>query len=168
MTTWWETMVRLIAATLLGGLVGWEREVQGKPAGFRTLMMVSVSACIFTLAATAFATQVGEPQEAARIMAGIAGGVGFLGAGAIMQARGEVLWLTTASALWAAAAIGMAVGLGMYLIAVAGGVLVYTILRWLALVEDRWLTREQDRRGEEIERRRRHEEEMGLRHRREE
>jgi putative Mg2+ transporter-C (MgtC) family protein len=70
-------------------------------------------------------------------MAGIAQGIGFLGAGIIVQARGEVRWLTTAAALWAAAAIGYVAGVGMYALACAGSVLIFAILHWLPVIE-RW------------------------------
>ena len=146
MIAWWEVTLRMLLATSIGGLIGWEREVQGKPAGFRTLILVSLASAIYVLAGQQVALAHGEPVDALRAMAGIAGGVGFLGAGAILQAKGEVLWMTTAAALWASAALGLAAGMGMYYIAALGGIMVYAILRWLALFEERFLTREQERR----------------------
>ena len=146
MITWQEITLRMLLAVVVGGLIGWEREAQGKPAGFRTLMLVSLATAIYVLAAQQMALKYGEPLEPLRAMAGIAGGVGFLGAGAILQSRGEVLWLTTAAALWAAAALGMASGMGMYYIAALGGGLVYGILRWMAPLEKRWRGQEKERR----------------------
>ncbi len=145
MAPWWEWMLRLILATGLGALIGWEREARGKPAGLRTLMLVSLSSAVYVVAAEQAALQRGEASEPGRLMSGIAQGIGFLGAGAILQARGEVRWLTTAASLWAAAALGLAVGLGMYSIAVAAAILVFGTLRWVIRVEDRWMRKGSDR-----------------------
>lgn len=139
MLPWWEITLRMVLSVLLGGLVGWEREVQRKPAGLRTLILVSLSSSIYVLAAHQSALSYGEPADVVRAMAGIAQGIGFLGAGAILQSRGEVRWLTTAAALWATAALGFAAGLGMYYIAILGGLLVFMTLKVLVMVEDRWL-----------------------------
>jgi putative Mg2+ transporter-C (MgtC) family protein len=141
MSPWWELLLRMVLAGLVGGLIGWEREARGKPAGFRTLMLVSLAAAIYVMAAQQAALSYGEPVQPGRAMAGIAQGIGFLGAGAILQSRGEVRWLTTAAALWAAAALGLAAGLGMYFLSIAGGILVFATLHWLALVEERWVRR---------------------------
>lgn len=148
MTPWWEIIGRMLLAAVLGGLLGWERESRGKPAGLRTLTLVSVSAAIFVLVGAEAAARLGEPADAMRGVAGIAGGIGFLGAGLIMQTHGEVRWLTTAASLWAAAALGLAAGLGLYLIAVVGGAIIFAILRWLVLVEERWVHKTESRDGE--------------------
>lgn len=137
MAIWVETVVKLVVASLLGGLIGWEREKRGKPAGLRTLMLVSLAAAMFVLATRQAAQAAGEPIDAARAMAGVAQGVGFLGAGLILRTRGEVYWLTTAASLWAAAALGVAVAQGLYPLAVAGAILAYIILRWVSILEDR-------------------------------
>jgi len=138
MTIWVETVVKLVLALLLGGLIGWERERRGKPAGLRTLMLVSLASAMFVLAARQAALAAGEPVEAARAMAGVAQGVGFLGAGLILRTEGGVHWLTTAASLWAAAALGVAVAQGIYPLAIVGSILAYVTLRWVALLEDRW------------------------------
>ena len=135
MTPWWEVLGRLLLAMLLGGIIGWERERADKPAGFRTLIIVSIAAAIFVLAAQEAAQIAGESMEHVRAMTGIVGGVGFLGAGIIMRSQGEVRWLTTAATVWGAAALGMASGMGMYLIAIAGGVLILVTLCLLPSVE---------------------------------
>ena len=132
-------MARLFLAAVLGGLIGWEREMERKPAGLRTLLIVSLSSAIFVLACQQAALRYGGPLEPVRAMAGVAQGVGFLGAGAILQSHGEVRWLTTAAALWAAAALGLAAGEGMYFIASLGGIMVFATLKWLVVVEDRWV-----------------------------
>ena len=132
----------MLLAALLGGLIGWERETQHKPAGLRTLILVSLASAMYVVTAERVALRHGEPVDAVRALAGIAQGVGFLGAGAILRSRGEVRMLTTAAAIWASAAIGFAAGMGMYEIAIGGAFLVFAILKWLAVVEDRWLKRD--------------------------
>ena len=96
------------------------------------------AAAIYVLAAQQVALDFGEPVDALRAMAGIAGGVGFLGAGVILRAHGEVRWLTTAAALWADAALGMAAGMGMYFIAALGSALILVDLHCLPRIE-KWL-----------------------------
>ena len=134
----WELVARVVLSALLGGLIGWERETRGKPLGFRTMIVVCLAVTLFVVAAQQAALELGEPVEPARLMAGIAQGVGFLGAGLILHRRGQVRWLTTSAAMWAAAAVGLAVGLGQYLVAVMGSVLVFLTLRGLVVVEERW------------------------------
>lgn len=141
----WEYALRLVLAGLAGALIGWEREVRGKPAGLRTLMLVSLSSAVYVAAAEQAALRHDEAVDAGRLMSGIAQGIGFLGAGAILQARGEVRWLTTAASLWAAAALGLAIGLGLYFIALVGAFLVFATLKWVALVEDRWMHKGTDK-----------------------
>jgi len=139
MEAWLETIVRLVLAALLGSLIGWEREAREKPAGLRTMMLVSLAAAIYVLAAQESARAHQEVVDSVRAMAGVAGGVGFLGAGVILQSRSKVRWLTTAASLWASAALGLAAGLGTYLVAIVGGLLVFAILRWLPVAERRWI-----------------------------
>lgn len=87
-----ELALRLIVAAALSGLVGWEREIRGRPAGFRTYMMVGLGAATFTLVSIyAF-----PDSESARVAAQVVTGIGFLGAGAILQRQGDVYGLTTA------------------------------------------------------------------------
>ncbi|MHB1293980.1 MAG: MgtC/SapB family protein [Anaerolineae bacterium] len=134
-----DTIVRILLAGVLGGLIGWEREARRKPAGLRTLMLVSIASCIFVTAATEASLRAGEALDAVRAMSGIAQGVGFLGAGVILQSHREVRWLTTAASLWAAAALGMAAGLGMYVTAVAGAAAVFVTLHWVVIIEGRFV-----------------------------
>jgi len=129
----------MLLATFVGGLLGWERATRGKPAGLRTLALVSLASAVFILAGEQGSLRLAEPVDAMRGMAGIAGGIGFLGAGVILQARGEVRWLTTAAALWAAAALGASAGLGEYIICIVGAALPYVVLCWLVVVEQRWV-----------------------------
>ncbi|NLV74294.1 MAG: MgtC/SapB family protein [Chloroflexi bacterium] len=132
---WWEVLVRLVLATLMGAMIGWDRERTGKPAGLRTLMLVALASCTYYLAAAQATAAMGVPPDTIRAMAGIVGGVGFLGAGIIMRSNDEIYWLTTAAALWAAAALGMAAGMGVYYITVLSGLLVLIILSVLPALE---------------------------------
>jgi putative Mg2+ transporter-C (MgtC) family protein len=116
---------RIALAAFLGFAIGIEREYRGKSAGERTFALLSMSAAAFTgLAALMLGT-----QATSRVIQGVATGVGFLGAGLIFLRRpGHVRGLTTAAGAWAATAIGTAVGLGAYLAAALGAVLVLLIL----------------------------------------
>jgi putative Mg2+ transporter-C (MgtC) family protein len=129
-----DMLVRLVLAAGLGALIGLDRETRAKPAGLRTFAIVSLGACIFTLvAAMAFA---GE-AETSRVVSTIITGVGFLGAGTIIHRQSDVLGLTTAAGIWASAGIGMAVGMGLFQLAVAGSILIVAFLWILARVAER-------------------------------
>jgi putative Mg2+ transporter-C (MgtC) family protein len=135
-----DLMGRLALAVLLGGIVGVERELSGKPAGLRTNILICLgSALLMDLSITVGLMEgdvrVGDP---ARIAAQVVTGVGFLGAGTIMQARGEVVGLTTAATIWVVAAIGLAVGAGHRAEAVAAALLVTLVLTALGWLE-RWM-----------------------------
>ncbi len=120
-----EIVWRLLLATVLGGVVGYEREVFRKPAGIRTNMLVCLgSALIMVYAENAF----GGVDMSARVAAGIITGVGFLGAGTIIQSRKRIMGLTTAASMWIVASIGMAVGGGHEFPAIVATVLVVLIL----------------------------------------
>lgn len=119
-------VVCLLAAVVLGGLVGLERELRDKPAGFRTIVLICVGACVFTLVSQAIGW---KEQDSSRIAAQIVSGIGFLGAGAILREGGNVTGLTTAATIWAVAAIGMACGFGELGLAGAGtGVILVTLM----------------------------------------
>lgn len=121
-----EALVRLALAAGLGAFIGLDREARDKPAGVRTFAIVSLGACLFTLVgAVAFAE-----SDASRIASTIVTGVGFLGAGTILHRRSAVVGLTTAAGIWASAAVGMAAGVGLYVLATGGAVLILTVL-WL-------------------------------------
>lgn len=117
-------LLRLVLATLAGGLIGLEREVVHKPAGIRTHMLVSLGSALFVLV-----TIETLPSEAGRIIAGVATGIGFLGAGTIFRSKSEVHGLTTAASIWAVSAVGLAIGLGYYLMTAITVVLVLIILQ---------------------------------------
>jgi len=119
-----ELVLRLVLSVLFGGLIGLEREVVHKPAGVRTHMLVSLGSALFVLVAAE-----SIPSDVVRIMAGIATGIGFLGAGTIFKAKSDVHGLTTAASIWAVAAVGLAVGLGYYLITLVSVILVIIVLQ---------------------------------------
>jgi len=119
-----QILLRLVLSVIAGGLIGLEREVVHKPAGIRTHMLVCLGSALFVLV-----TIETLPNEAARIIAGIATGIGFLGAGTIFRSKSEVHGLTTAASVWAVAAVGIAIGLGYYLMAIIAVVLVLLVLQ---------------------------------------
>jgi putative Mg2+ transporter-C (MgtC) family protein len=145
--TWWEGILRLFVATLLGALLGMERETQGKAAGFRTHILVTLGSALFVVATQRAALQMGEEIQAIRAAQAIAQGIGFLGAGVILQSRGKVRGLTTAASLWASSAVGLTAGLGMYLLAVVSTLLMYFVLHWLQRIEREYLNRKARRRA---------------------
>jgi putative Mg2+ transporter-C (MgtC) family protein len=133
-----DLLGRLLLAALLGGLVGLEREWSGKPAGLRTNLLICVGAALLTqLSFTVARSGIGTVSDPARIAAQIVSGIGFLGAGTIIQSRVGVTGLTTAATLWVVAAIGMAVGAGAYVEAVGATALVVAALLVLGRLEGR-------------------------------
>jgi putative Mg2+ transporter-C (MgtC) family protein len=144
-----DLLGKLVLATVLGGVIGWEREASGKPAGLRTNILICIGSALLTELSIHFSTiSDGEPRwDPARITAQIVSGIGFLGAGTIMQARGTVTGLTTAATLWVVAAIGMTVGAGAFVEATGATLLVLIVLIPLSWVEDRI---ENQRRGRTI------------------
>lgn len=119
-----EISLRLVLAVVSGGFIGLEREVVHKPAGVRTHMLVCLGAALFVLV-----TLETLPSETARIIAGIATGIGFLGAGTIFRSKSEVHGLTTAASIWAVAGVGIAIGLGYYLMTLIAVILILIILQ---------------------------------------
>jgi putative Mg2+ transporter-C (MgtC) family protein len=139
-----ELLGRLLLAAFLGGLVGLERELSGKPAGLRTNLLICVGAALLmelSIGVAALANldnvALGSPFRAdpARIAAQIVSGIGFLGAGTILQSRGNVVGLTTAATIWVVAAIGMAVGAQAYVVAIGATALVVFSLMLLGRLE---------------------------------
>ena len=119
-----EVLLRLVFAVVCGGLVGLEREIVHRPAGVRTHMLVSLGSALFVLIAID-----ALPNEAARIIAGITTGIGFLGAGTIFKAKSEVHGLTTAASIWAVSAVGLAIGMGYYLMTLISVALILIVLQ---------------------------------------
>jgi putative Mg2+ transporter-C (MgtC) family protein len=134
----WDAMGRLTLAAFMGAIVGAERELSGHAAGFRTNILIAVSACLFTiLSIRAFPLQ-GAAQDTARVAAQVVTGVGFLGAGAVLQTRRSVYGLTTAATIWLVAAVGMAIATDLYLLGVLTTLLTTGILVLLAPFSD-WM-----------------------------
>jgi putative Mg2+ transporter-C (MgtC) family protein len=111
-----EMVVRILVALGLGAAIGYERERSGKPAGLRTHILIALGAALFTVASL---FGFGSSADAARVAAGVVAGIGFIGAGAIIHRGGGdiVAGLTTAATIWAVAAIGLAAGAGLFLVA---------------------------------------------------
>ncbi len=109
-------VLRLLLAAGLGAAIGYQREKAGKPAGLRTHILIAVGTALFTVASL---YGFGPTADAARVAAGVVAGIGFIGAGAIIRRDegGIVAGLTTAATIWVVAAIGLAAGAGLYLIA---------------------------------------------------
>ncbi len=116
-----EIVARLVLAAAVGGFVGLERELRGYPAGIRTLALVAIGSALFTEISQLLG---GNDRVAAQIVTGI----GFIGAGLIFREGYTVRGITTASTIWAVAAMGMAIGLELYIVAVAGAVLLFVVL----------------------------------------
>jgi putative Mg2+ transporter-C (MgtC) family protein len=117
-----EILESLLVAIALGAVVGIERETAHRPAGLRTHMLVSLGSCLFTIMSTSFGSQ------PAQVASGIVAGIGFIGAGTIWAERDKVKGITTAASLWATGAIGLASGLGDFLLAATVTFLVFLIL----------------------------------------
>ena len=129
--------LNLSLAVLGGAVVGWNRQRKNHPAGFRTMMLVSLGSAAFVLTGAAVLTHNVEGRnfsDPTRVIAGIVGGIGFLGAGTIIRAGREVKGVTTAAAIWVVAAIGAAFGLSLYELGI-GTVLLTALILWLSPVE---------------------------------
>ena len=137
----WEGLLRLVLAAVLAGAIGIERELREQEAGLRTHMLVCVGATMFMLVGVyawsdyRLGNDVGVIVDPSRIASYVVAGIGFLGAGAIIRHGINVRGLTTAASLWVVAAIGIAVGGGMYVIAIAATALVILALWPLAQVK---------------------------------
>ena len=131
-----DLLIKLSLAVFLGGIIGFERELSGKPAGLRTNILICLGAALLMDVSNRIGLvdgqRIGDP---ARIAAQVVSGVGFLGAGTIMQAQGVVTGLTSAATIWVVAAIGLTVGGGFYVEALGAGLLVTFVLAGLGRLE---------------------------------
>jgi putative Mg2+ transporter-C (MgtC) family protein len=125
--------LRLTLGLVLGAIIGFEREFHRQPAGFRTHSLVALGSALFTIV-SGFAFD-GPGADPTRIAAQIVSGIGFIGAGTILQYRGNIRGLTTAASLWSVAAVGMAAGAGMWILAIMATVLMLIVLSILDRVE---------------------------------
>jgi putative Mg2+ transporter-C (MgtC) family protein len=138
-----DFLPKALLAILCGGLVGVERAMRRKPAGFRTNILICLGSMLFTWLSirVALILSAEAPGDPARIAAQVVTGIGFLGAGAIIQSRGYVRGLTSAAMIWVVAAIGMSIGVGLGGVAVICTVLVLVVQFGLGLVERRFFGR---------------------------
>ena len=144
-----EVVLRLLLAVLFSGLIGLEREVSGRAAGFRTHILVCVGSTLVMLTAMHLVDLYRGVAsiDPGRVAAQVVSGIGFLGAGTIIQIRDSVRGLTTAAGLWAAAGIGLAVGSGFYIGAVATTAIVLVVLFLLSRVEQSFVGSKNKNRG---------------------
>ncbi|MEM5793709.1 MAG: MgtC/SapB family protein [Candidatus Aenigmatarchaeota archaeon] len=126
-----EMVLKLLLSVFLGSLIGYERQIRAKPAGLRTHMLICLGSTLLTIMSlTAFPN-----ADTSRMAAYIIVGIGFIGGGTIFQFKEKVIGLTTAASLWVVASIGIAVGVGYYLLASIATLIVYIILR-LSVIEN--------------------------------
>lgn len=137
MITDYQIIIRLLLATVLGGLIGFEREKHGRSAGFRTHILVGLGSTLIMMTSI-YVFDIYRGVAAAdpgRIAAQVVTGMGFLGAGTILRSKTTVTGLTTAASLWAIAGIGLAIGSGFYSAAIITAVLVFVTLEVFSKVE---------------------------------
>ncbi len=135
---------RIFFSILCGGLVGLERELKNKPAGIKTNILICLGSALYSSISVLFSTTLGDSThfgDPARLAAQIVSGIGFLGGGTIIQARGTILGLTTAATIWVVAAIGICIGIGHWDIGVVCAIAVVLVLVLTNLFEDRVLGR---------------------------
>lgn len=125
-----RVLIRLLLAILLGGIIGYEREQQGKAAGLRTHILVCLGATLFVLLGD---TSGAVDDSMSRIIQGVIAGIGFLGAGTIIKNAQDVRGLTTAASIWFTAAIGVGVGLGHVALSLFSTLLAVVVLHWMPI-----------------------------------
>ena len=131
-----HVVIRLMAAALLGGVIGFQRERAGKPAGLRTHILVTLGTCVFVLACSGYGM---SSNGLSRVIQGIVTGIGFIGAGSILKLNDErdIKGLTTAASVWIASAIGVAVGLGGLGLAILATISTLIVLAVVWRIEQR-------------------------------
>ena len=147
LAVWGEYLLKLFVAMVLSGIIGVERQLRRKTAGMRTHMLVCLGSLIFTLLGmdlftrevTGFTAADSTRVDPLRIIEAIVGGLGFLGAGAIIQARGHIHGLTTATSIWTMGALGVAVGIGNYPLAISTTVFSYLVLSTIDIFEKKFV-----------------------------
>jgi uncharacterized membrane protein YhiD involved in acid resistance len=134
-----DFLPKALLAIVCGGLIGVEREMKSKPAGFRTNILICLGSMLFMWlsAQVAGAVAPGRPGDPGRIAAQVVTGIGFLGAGTIIQSRGRIVGLTSAAMIWVVSAVGMSIGAGYGVIGVMATALVLSVLVGLGLIERR-------------------------------
>ena len=130
-------MLRIVVAIVFGGIIGFERGIKNRPAGMRTYMLVDLGSAIVMMT-NQYANQAYGAGDIVRMGAQVVSGIGFLGAGTIIVThRNQIKGLTTAAGLWSAACMGLAVGLGLYELALVGGVMIFVVLTLLHNLDNR-------------------------------
>jgi putative Mg2+ transporter-C (MgtC) family protein len=132
--------VPVLVAALAGGLIGVEREYRDKSAGFRTMVLIAVGACLFTVLSQILG---GPEKESTRIAASVVSGVGFLGAGVVLKDGFNIRGLTTAASIWLVASLGMGAGIGEYTLVGAVTLLVMLVL-WVLPPFERWIDKKHE------------------------
>jgi len=134
-----QFILRVGASLLIGLVIGGEREAKDKPAGLRTNTLVSLGSALFVLLPIQLEIAAQTPDTLARIISGIVSGVGFIGAGTILREKNQnqrVRGLTSASAIWVSASLGIAVGCGLWMFALVGTIAVWSVLRLFKVLEN--------------------------------
>ena len=132
-----SVVLRILAAVIVGGLLGMERGMKNRPAGLRTYMVVCVGACLIMLT-NQYTCQIFGTGDPVRMGAQVVSGIGFLGAGTIIVTRrNQIKGLTTAAGLWASAGVGLALGVGFYEAALVGGLGIFTVMTLLQKFDNR-------------------------------
>ena len=135
--TYLAVALRVLVAVIIGGILGLERGMKNRPAGLRTYMLVCVGACV-VMVTNQYIFQVFGAGDPVRMGAQVVSGIGFLGAGTIIVTRrNQIKGLTTAAGLWAAAAVGLALGIGFYEAAIAGTVAVFAVITLLQKIDNK-------------------------------
>ena len=135
--TYLAVVLRIVAAVLIGGILGLERGMKNRPAGMRTYMLVCVGSCVIMLT-NQYIYQVFGTGDPVRMGAQVVSGIGFLGAGTIIVTRrNQIKGLTTAAGLWSAAGVGLALGVGFYEAAIAGAVAVFAVITLLQRMDNK-------------------------------
>ncbi|ELC8442724.1 MgtC/SapB family protein [Clostridium perfringens] len=145
--------IRILLSILIGGLIGYNREYENRPAGFRTHVLVCLGATIAALIQVQLGyfviDEIKKNQalsgvlnvDTGRVICQVISGVGFLGAGAIIQTKGAVKGLTTAASMWAVASVGIAIGMGFYKISILSGISILVVLTFLKKFEDKFISK---------------------------
>jgi putative Mg2+ transporter-C (MgtC) family protein len=133
-----EVVIRMLVAVAIGCIIGIDRDLHGKPTGMKTLGLVSLGACLATMSAMGFSVAAPSANaDVSRVVQGIVTGIGFLGAGVIIQnpEQNRVRGLTTAASIWVTAAVGIVCGLGLWSVALAATVILIALLTIGRLIE---------------------------------
>jgi len=138
-----QIVFQLFLATVLGSLIGLEREIKRKEAGLQTFSLVCLGSCVFTLIAFYLYQSLGwQNIDLVRVIQAVAVGIGFIGAGTVFKSQKGIEGLTTAAGLWITAAIGIAIGVGLYALALLSALLSLLVLAGFGMLEQKFFPRE--------------------------